>query len=169
MCDVSERLFSSDGIADLGHKLAGVLGFVRADVIDVEGGALKFIAVVPDPARDGGHNVAHLLVGTPADGAPPGLYPRNDQEYGRCPPERSPYPSGSLSFSRQSRHIYFLFFHHFYHSSSIRVTLASMSCRVARHALGYCLPARKAKRTSKPEPTGSICRSIPSGKTKWVP
>ena len=40
MCDVSKNLFSSDGIADLGHKLAGVLGFVRADVIDVEGGAL---------------------------------------------------------------------------------------------------------------------------------
>ena len=53
---------SSDGVADLGHKLVGIGGLVGTDVVDVKGRVVEFIAIVRHSVCDSLHNRVHLIV-----------------------------------------------------------------------------------------------------------
>lgn len=85
----------------------------------------------------------------------------------------SSFKKGALQINGAGRRRGALSFHRtclpFYQSCSSRVTLASISSRVARHALGYCLPARKANRTNSPALSSSHCNSGYEAILRWIP
>lgn len=57
----SEVLRFSHGIANLCDVFIGILSLVRADVVDVERGTVKGIAVVGDPCGNLGVSVKKLI------------------------------------------------------------------------------------------------------------